>query len=110
MDRGKKYAAIKKGEAGERVTSKDQVTARVAIFELETQNGMSQGYRFQSRTIVTGFPGAQLRDGYRDGNIDVKLAHPQTTQVHNPATPFAPHVFAFCISTSITPSESNHHR
>ena len=33
MDRGKKYAAIKKGEAGERVTSKDQVTARVAIFE-----------------------------------------------------------------------------
>ena len=34
MDRGKKYAAIKKGEAGERVTSKDQVTARVAIFEL----------------------------------------------------------------------------
>ena len=33
MDRGKKYAAIKKGEAGERVTSKDQVRARVAIFE-----------------------------------------------------------------------------
>ena len=33
MNRGKKYAAIKKGEAGERVTSKDQVTARVAIFE-----------------------------------------------------------------------------
>ena len=36
MHRGKKYAAIKKGEAGESVTSKDQVTARVAIFEYKT--------------------------------------------------------------------------
>ena len=38
MDRGKKYAAIKKGEAGERVTSKDQVTARVAIFEFKIRS------------------------------------------------------------------------
>ena len=33
MHRGKKYAAIKKGEAGESVTSKDQATAWVAIFD-----------------------------------------------------------------------------
>ena len=32
MNRGKKYAAIKKGEVGKSVTSKDKVT-RVAILE-----------------------------------------------------------------------------